>query len=121
MLLQFSLKPREPKFFARGIGLFEKPVGVECEDISRFRPSRRTWKVSGRKNSQWHVRAFQLRYGVGFGGKMQNGRMAGEPDLQRLSIYGKKTKGDEHIRLLQGVQDFVQPREKMSGFIARAQ
>src|ERR1700722_17915401 len=44
---------------------------------------------------------------------MQDGRVARQTKLQTTVVAIDKTKGDKHIRPLQRIDDFVQPRLKM--------
>ena len=121
VVLQDALEPRDSKFFTSGVRCFEQAIGVEGEDVARIRAKLGICKISGRKNSQGHVGAIPLRNAVGAGGKMKDGGMARQADAESGSILRKKTKCDEHVRPFEGIEDFVEAREKVAAAGAGAE
>src|SRR6266705_6664368 len=98
MFLKLCFQPLGAIFLPGGIRRFEEPVRVQREHVSWLCPNLGTYKITGGKNSQWHVWTLQLRYFAGSARKVQNRRMPSQPDPQSLSILGNKTKRDKHIR-----------------------
>src|ERR1700688_978724 len=85
------------KLLTPSIRGLEQTVGVKSEDRSLFGANRGTYKLSGWKNAQRQVWAFQLDHVVGLWRKVQNRRVTCKASPQPVSVFGQKTSGDKHF------------------------
>ena len=88
MFLEFRLESLETKLLTPSIRGLEQTVGVKSEDRSWFGANRGTYKLSGWKNAQRQVWAFQLDHLVGLWEKSaeSQGDLQGRP-ATRLRLW----------------------------------